>query len=234
MIKDNEFETYLRISPNIFGIYLYDKKNNKNFYKDELILKNETNIIDLKILNQFLDDKIFKIEKIIGDFIRNISLIIKSSKVKNVNIGIKKKNYEKKITKVDLEKMLVDVKDLFKESHQNETIMHLLINRYIINGNYFSVFENDLTTDYFCIEVDFICIPIDHEAEINKALEKYQIKIIKFIDENYVNKFFEKEKFEFSDMVYKIKSGINQNEVKLVPKSNKKLGFFEKFFQLFS
>ena len=78
MIKDNEFDTYLRISPNIFGIYLYDKKNNKNFYKDELILKNETNTIDLNILNQFLDDKIFKIEKIIGDFIRNISLVIES------------------------------------------------------------------------------------------------------------------------------------------------------------
>ena len=35
-------------------------------------------------------------------------------------------------------------------------------------------------------------------------------------------------------MVYKIKDGFNDNEVKLVPKNTKKASFFEKFFQLFS
>ena len=35
-------------------------------------------------------------------------------------------------------------------------------------------------------------------------------------------------------MIYKIQAGINDNEVKLIPKNVKKDGFFEKFFQLFS
>ena len=35
-------------------------------------------------------------------------------------------------------------------------------------------------------------------------------------------------------MIYKIKDGFNENEVKLVPKNINKRGFFEKFFQLFS
>ena len=33
---------------------------------------------------------------------------------------------------------------------------------------------------------------------------------------------------------YKIQNGHNDNEVKIIPKNIKKLGFFEKFFQLFS
>ena len=33
---------------------------------------------------------------------------------------------------------------------------------------------------------------------------------------------------------FKIKNGYNQNEIALIPKSLKKTGFFEKFFQLFS
>ena len=36
MNKENEFETYLSISPNKFGIYLFDKKNLKNLYKKEI------------------------------------------------------------------------------------------------------------------------------------------------------------------------------------------------------
>ena len=39
---------------------------------------------------------------------------------------------------------------------------------------------------------------------------------------------------EFSEMIYKINSGCNNNEIALVPKNEKNKGFFEKFFQLFS
>ena len=35
-------------------------------------------------------------------------------------------------------------------------------------------------------------------------------------------------------MTHKIFNGYNQNEVTFVQKNTKKLGFFEKFFQLFS
>ena len=37
-----------------------------------------------------------------------------------------------------------------------------------------------------------------------------------------------------SNMAYKVKTGFNINEVKLIPKNYKKTGIFEKFFQLFS
>ena len=33
-MKNLEFETYLSISPNKFGIYLFDTKNLKNLYKE--------------------------------------------------------------------------------------------------------------------------------------------------------------------------------------------------------
>ena len=46
--------------------------------------------------------------------------------------------------------------------------------------------------------------------------------------------FFEEESLDLSIIAFKIQSGHNQNEIALVPKSLKKTGFFEKFFQLFS
>ena len=68
---------------------------------------------------------------------------------------------------------------------------------------------------------------------LDTLLQNYQINIIKFLDGNYVKKFFNKD-IEISKMAFDILSGFNVNEVMVVQKSTKKLGFFEKFFQLFS
>ena len=65
-------------------------------------------------------------------------------------------------------------------------------------------------------------------------LEKYQIKIIQYFDGNYIKSFFKNNDIDFTQKTYSIKNGINENEVKLVPKNSKNLGFFERFFQLFS
>ena len=70
--------------------------------------------------------------------------------------------------------------------------------------------------------------------EVDKILKRYQIKIIRYLDGNYIKNFFQNDNTELSTMVHKIHNGINNNEVKLVNKNLKKLGFFEKFFQFFS
>ena len=65
-------------------------------------------------------------------------------------------------------------------------------------------------------------------------LEKYQIKIDRLFEKKYIKNFFEEENLDLSLIAFKIQSGHNKNEINLVPKSMKKRGFFEKFFQLFS
>ena len=99
MSKDLEFETYLNISPSKLGIYLFDIKNQKNLYKEDLVIENPNLKINFDALNNFLEKNIFKIEKLIGKFIENIFLVIDNNKILNLDIGIKKKNYEKKIKK---------------------------------------------------------------------------------------------------------------------------------------
>ena len=64
-------------------------------------------------------------------------------------------------------------------------------------------------------------------------MENYQIKIIKYIDGGYVKNYFGNE-VELAEKAHRILNGYNENEVTFVPKSPKKLSFFEKFFQLFS
>ena len=234
MIEEENFETYLSISPKKFEIFLFDKKNLKSLYKNKLELENEIDLLNLDNLSNFLDANIFKIEKLADNFIKNIVLIIESDKNSYVNICIKKKNYENLINYKNLEIALTETKDLFKENYQKQNIMHMIVENYSINGKNYSSFINDLKGDYLSLEVNFISIPSNFELILDKILEKYQIKIDKFLDCKYLIEQSKDNKFELPNIANKIINGYNQNEVILVPKNLKNKGFFENFFQLFS
>ena len=236
MIEEENFETYLSISPKKFEIFLFDKKNLKNLYKNklELELENEIDFLNLDSLSNFLDANIFKIEKLADNFIKNIVLIIESDKNSYVSICIKKKNYENLINYKNLEIALTETKDLFKENYQKQKIMHMIVENYSINGKNYSSFINDIKGDYLSLEVNFISIPNNFELILDKILEKYQIKIDKFLDCKYLIEQSKDNKFELPNIANKIINGYNQNEVTLVPKNLKNKGFFENFFQLFS
>ena len=88
MIKDTDFEIFLYVSKDKYQIFVYDKNNSMNLYIDEI--KNDDQI-ELNILSKFIDKNIYKIEKMIKKFIRNIILIIENDKVLEVSISLKKK-----------------------------------------------------------------------------------------------------------------------------------------------
>ena len=234
MTEELSFETYLSISQKKFGIYLLDKKNLKNIYKEEVHLENDSNLINYNLLKSFLDKNIFKIEKLIGSFLRDIVVIIENDQILNFSIGINKKNYGQKINKYYLESSLAELKDLFKENYQNNKIMHFIVNRYLIDGINHTSFDKELDSDHMCVEVNFISAPNNLINEITNVLEKYQIKIDRLLEKEYISNYFEGENLDLSITAYKIQNGANHNEVALIRKSHKKRGFFEKFFQLFS
>ena len=228
------FEVYLIISKEKYEIYLLDKKNLKNIYKEEIHVENNIDLIDYNLLSSFLDKNIFKIEKLIGKFLKTIFLVIENNQILNFSVGIKKKNYNEKINKKYLESSLAELKDLFKENYQNNKIMHFIINRYSIDGVSYSSFDKEIEGDQICVEASFISVPNILIKEIGNVLEKYQIKIDRLFEKKYIKNLFEGESIDLSIIAFKIKSGHNQNEIVLVPKNLKKSGFFEKFFQLFS
>ena len=228
-----DFEYYLSISKNKFGIYLLDTKNYENLYKKELVTNENSNINDFNILKKFLDENVFKIEKLSGKFVENIILIFEDENILNLELGIKKKNYNSLMTKEYLENSLIEAKDLFRENYQDQEIIHMIINKYFINGESYLLFEENLKCDNFGLEIQFKSISNNIIYDLNKVLKNYQIKISKYLDGNYVKTYFTNE-MKLTEMSYRILCGCNQNEVIFVPKSTKKLAFFEKFFQLFS
>ena len=231
MIEESHFETFLYISKNKYQIFVQDKNDFKNIYNEEIKANNH---IELDDLSKFLDENIYKIEKIVNSFIRNIILIIENEKVLSVDISIKKNNYEKNTSQKYFETNLIDIKDLFKENYHDQIIMHMVIINRDKNDNS-SLFDDSKVNDnYFYLEVNFISILNSFTFIYERLLKKHHIKVEKYMSGSYIRSFLNEEQSEFSIMANQLSNGLNKNEVKLVSKTPKNRGFFERFFQLFS
>ena len=231
MIENSDFETFLYISQSKYQIFVYDKNNLKNLYSEEIEYSDE---IELNTLSKFLDNNIYKIEKKIKNFIRNIILIVEDDKILEIGISLKKKNYEKNENQKHLENSLVEVKDIFKENYQDLLIMHMVI---VEKENNFLLNNANNNDDYLFLEVNFISIPNKFTFYFDKLLENHQINIKRYMSGDYIKSFFDiesKESMELFVMANKLNDGLNKNEVQLISKSKENRGFFEKFFQLFS
>ena len=234
MIEEIDFETFLFVSKNRYQVFVFDKKKLENLYYKELKVHNKLDFNNLNYLSKFLDENIYKIEKQVGNFIKNIILIIENNDNLNTNIAIKKKNFENTINQKYLETNLIELKNLFKENYQDQIIMHMVVTNYTINGKKSLPNDNNINCDNLYMEVKFISISNESTFIFDKLLEKYQIKISQYMCGGYIKDFFDNDICELSLMAHKLKNGLNNNEVILIPKNIENKGFFEKFFQLFS
>ena len=232
MIEEADFETFLYLSRNQCVIFVENKRTFKSLYKEEIKIADEIYPDDLNYLSKFLDENIYRIEKLVGNFIKDITLIIENDKILNVDIGIKKKDHTQFLNQDYLKNDLIEVKDLFKASYQNQVIMHMLIINYDEDGN--KNFSNDFDENNLYTVVKFISISNSLTSILDKLLEKHQIQINQYMSGEYIKNFIGEDLGELSMMASKLKNGFNKNEITLISKNIENKGFFEKFFQLFS
>jgi len=234
MIEEPDFETFLYISENQYTIFVDDKKNSKNLYKQEFKIDDKINPDDLSYLPKFLDENIYRIEKLVGNFIKDITLIIENDKILNTDIGIKKKDSEQLQNQDNIKNYLIEVKDSFKENYQDQVIMHMLINDSDENSIKNLSHDSYTNEEYLYLSVKFISISNNLTSAFEKLLEKHQIQVNQYMSGEYIQSFFGIDISELSIMASKLKNGLNKNEITLVSKNTENKGFFEKFFQLFS
>ena len=228
------FETYLIISHKKFEIHLLDIKNFKNLYKKEFNYETDLEKIDLNFLSDFLEINIFRIEKVARNFVNNINVIIENNAILNFDLSLKKKNYSGNLTNSFLENTLSDVKDLFQENYSQYKLMHMLVNKYIIDGISHTSLKDKINSDEIFLEIKLISISNSIIFEIENILKRYQIQVDNYLDKTYIRDFYKDEKIDISQKAHKLLSGSNINEVHIISKNSQKQGFFEKFFQLLS
>lgn len=227
------FDTYFYISSKKFTISV-NTDTKKKIYEKELTLKTDIQYIDLEILDSFLNQNIFKIEKLIKNFVKNIYIVIDCEEFFLIDISLKKKNYGEFITIKNLNYILNEAKDQCSNTLVDKKVIHILIDKYLIDDKKFLNLPQNLKCNHFSLDINFICLPLNFLKKIENILSKYQISISRVISMKYLETLFLHQNVHFSDMAEKVVNGHNLNEVVLSSKKSEKPSFFEKFFHFFS
>jgi hypothetical protein len=231
-MNDNiDFDTYLFVSLNKLIISVHHKSDFKKIYRKELTFKVEKQLNFIRI-NDFLDKNIFKIEKLFKNFVKKISVIIDTKNFFLVKISIKKNNHENSVDISSLSYLLNEAKISCKKTIADRKIIHMIIDRYRINDDYYSNMPQVLQCKNFSLDVSFICLSNDLIYNFEKILKKYQISLNQIISADYAAT-LSNDGEDIFDVSKNILDGYNQNEIMLVKKIHKNKGFFEKFFNFF-
>ena len=233
-MKNNlNFETYLFISQKKFTISVFAVTHEK-IYQNEFVFENEKIEIDFEKLDRFLDKNIFKIEKLLQNFVNHIVVILELDNFFPVELSIKKNDYKDTIVSNNIKYLLSKAKDCIQQSLDKESIIHILINNYNIDGNDYSYLPQETKGNCFSIDLKFICLSNKLMESIEKILRKYHISLNQVVSSKYVKSFLTENENDIFILTKKILDGYNQNEVKLIAKTQKNHGFFEKFFNFFN
>ena len=233
MSSETNFETYLLINKKKFILSVIHNKSFETIYSDEMLLTNNSEL-KFEMLNEFLEKNIFKVEKTLKNFVKDIDIILDNENFFSVKMSIKKNNNGKHIDSKSLLNPLNDLKNSCQSNFNDKKIAHMLIENYLIDDkNYFNLPKN-IKCNFFSLDVNFICISNNFVNDLELILKKYHILVNQILSAKYVEKFIEEIDQNIFTTASRIKSGLNENEVSLVRKSFENKGFFEKFFDFFS
>ena len=188
----------------------------------------------LRKLDEFLDSNIFKIEKKLNSFVKDIHVILDSNEFHSIKLSIKKDNNGNLINSEALIHPLNDLKNLCQSNLQNEKIIHFLIEKYVIDNKLYTTLPENVNCNIFSLDTEFICLSKNFIENTEKILKKYHISLNQILSANYLEKMKDNSDNTIFTTASRIISGHNSNEILLIGKTNKKQGFFERFFNFFN
>ena len=233
MNSNENFVTFLYLSSTKLSIVVFNKFSQKKIYFKEVLNSDDTKIIKKELIDFFLEQNIFEIEKKIKSFVQNVNLIVKSDESLSTKISIKKNIYGKKLTKNMLIHLLNEAKEECKKTLNDKKIIHMVIENYYLDDINYSSFPENNNCNSFSLDINLISLSKSYINIMENILKKYQISVNRFLNFDYIEKFINKNQEDLFETSMKILNGYDQNEVLIVPKKTSIRGFFEKFFNFF-
>ncbi len=233
MKNNSKNKTFLFVNSKKIIITVLDSEN-QNIYKKESLVKDSMTKINFEFLNEFLNQNIFKIEKILNEFVNNIFLIIDHSDLFSVGLSIKEKTDNISLNTNSISSLLAEARNQCKQTLTDTDVIHMKIDEFCIDDIYYKFLPNKQNCKNFSIDVSFICLPTEITKNFEKIFGYYEISLSKIFSFHYLSNFVDNNDKDIYVIAHKILNGLNENEVFFTNKNPKNEGFFEKFFNFFN
>tara|TARA_Y100001970_G_scaffold257591_1_gene336424 strand:+ start:176 stop:880 length:705 start_codon:yes stop_codon:yes gene_type:complete len=213
----------------------YFNSEDENFHHQKKYLMPDTldDNLNLTILTKFILEKVKDFEKDVGSFIEKVNLIT-DAKYDQFSLSLKNKYNSSKIKDTDAVRLISDAKKLINRNNKNCFILHILVDKYIVDGKEYFEFPENLNYEEFIIDLSFITVQNSVVKALNRILKDCNIEVKKIISHQYSSRFADKRDTSPCVAGKKVIEGVNPLEVITQDDYSKKHGLFEKMFNLFS
>ena len=231
--KDVQNFYFAIVGQNLHINYFSSKDYNSSYQKKYLMPDTLGNNLNLIIVKKFISEKIRDFEKNVGSFIEKIN-IITDARSDQYSFSLKNKFDTDKIKETDVVRLISDAKQQITRNNKDSAILHLIVDKYIVDGKEYLEFPENVSYKEFVVEVSFITIQNTIVKTLNKIFKDCNIEVKKIISHQYSSRFAEKTDTSPCIAGKKVVDGINPSEVIMHNLYSKKQGFFEKMFNFFS
>ena len=226
---------YFGISDKKIYICFFEKE--KSHYKETLnfeIPDSLNNDLNFKIILNLLKKNIRKMEKNLGFFLNCGNISIQSTSYQKILFSIKNIFDEKILDKKVLTNLLNSSIQKFSINEENLSIIHIIINKFIIDGKVYKFFPKNIAFKKIVLEIELICLDKNVIDKINNLFNECKIDVNKIISYEYAKKFLNNDiDHTMCISARKVVNGINQSEVYLEKNKPKKEGIYHKIFDFF-
>ena len=226
---------YFGISDNKIYICFIDNKKNKLSNSVSFDIPDSlSNNLNFKIILSLLRNNIRKFEKDLGLFVNSGNISIKSKSYQSILFSVKDIFDERELEKEVIIKLVRVAMQQLQKCEKNLTIMHVIINKYIIDDKVYNFFPNYKKFTKIILEIEFICLNKILIEKVKKLFNECKIDVKKIVSYDYAKKFLNNIKDDTLCLsAYEILNGANQSEVILTEDTPKKHSLFDKIFNFF-
>jgi hypothetical protein len=228
---DNRYFIILNKDKIIFSCL---NNENKNLFTQKYDFINFDSNELFKEVENFFNDNLVKIEKKLKDFIRKIYIIVDLDNSLSVNLSIKYDLDKAKIKRDKINELINTLKYQFNKYYNDEKIIHIIVNKLIVDGEKKNLLPVKENFQNLIIEVKFQCLKEQFVNNIKKSLSNYQIAVEKIFLADRLNKNIQNQEENIFEAADKVLSEEDSDEVLIVKKKKLNNGFFERFFNFFN
>ena len=231
--NENQFFYLAIVGQNLHIDYFESKDSYSSYQKNYLMPDTLDDNLNLIVLSKFVLEKVKDFEKEVGRFIEKV-YVITDAKYNKFSLSLKNKYDSDKIKETDVVRLISDAKQQISRNNKDFAILHLLVDKYIVDGKEYLEFPENRSYKEFIIEISFITVQNSTVKTLNKIFKDCNIEVKKIISHQYSSSFAEKSDISPCIAGKKVIDGINPSEVMTRNLYTKKQGLFEKMFNFFS